>query len=208
LGHHEPAIKLIHGGIDAADKGGNQGYRLRARVTLARALQRAGRADEVQRPLDEALAMMMSNEAAHHAWLIEAAIIQAELHRGHGRLDLAQKESESALRRIGYPEKRHGYGLPQVLLSLARVQRARGRYAPALESARIAVELFEHNALDPRQSADVGEALLELAQVQFATGDAAAAAKSMERALPSLRNGLGPDHELTRQSEQLAHGSR
>jgi len=207
LALHEPALKLIRGGTDAADRGGNLGYRMRARLTLARALVRAGRADEAQPPLDEAIAGFMTDEAANHAWLIEAALIQADVHHAHGQLDQAAAAADAALRRIGYPEKRQGYGLPQALLTLARVQRAQGRFAPALESARSALHFFEQIALDAGQSADVGEALLELAQVQLAMGESAVAAKTRARAIPSLKNGLGADHELTRQSEQLAQRS-
>jgi tetratricopeptide (TPR) repeat protein len=147
---------------------------------------------------------MMTNEPAHLATLIEAHWVRGEGHLAAGRLDAAEAEVREALRRLGYPEKTRGPRLPNVLLSLARVQRAQGDVAEAAESARAALRMFEWDAIDPAQSADVGEALLELAQDQAALGDQAEAAKSLAAAVRSLRNGLGSDHPITKQAERLS----
>ena len=54
------------------------------------------------------------------------------------------------------------------------------------------------------KSADVGEATLELAEVQSAAGDAANPHKTAAMATISLRNGFGAAHERTRRAQQLA----
>jgi tetratricopeptide (TPR) repeat protein len=196
-------VPAIRGAIVAADQGGNQMYGIRGRLALARAQMRAGKPQEMQAPLDEVV-KMMGQEDADLSSSVEVMRLRAEMLLALQRLDEAERQANEALHRLGYPEKRRGPGLPQVVLTLARVQRAQGRHSQALESARAAAQLFELDTIDPAQSADVGESMLELSQAQLALQDVGAARKSLTRAMQSLRNGLGSDHELTRESERLA----
>src|SRR5690606_34249898 len=106
--------------------------------------------------------------------------------------------------------QRHAAGMlgetvmARILLVQAKLYLARGAPVEAAESARTAAEMFERHTIDPGQSADVGEALLALAQAEAATGSSAAALDSCERASASLRNGLGTVHPLTLFAERLA----
>jgi serine/threonine-protein kinase len=207
-GLHETAVALTEESVAAVRKGGNRMNLIRARLTSTRALLRAGRAGDAQHVLDAAVADMKIDEAANRVWLIEAARLQSEIHLAHGQLDAALREAHTALERIGYPQKPRGFALPQTLLTLAQVQSARNEPARAMEAARAAVRIFEQDALDPSRSADVGEALLEQARAERSGGDARAAAATLARALPALRQGLGAEHALAKQSEAFAVGLR
>jgi TolA-binding protein len=158
-------------------------------------------AAEVHRALDDAIALMMKDELANHASLVEAHRLRGEAYLAEQHLVEAEAEVNEALRRLGYPQKMRGPRLPNAVLSLARVQRAQNKPQAAAETAQVAVRLFEADAIDPAQSADVGEGMLELARAQLALGDRAAARKSLVSAAQSLRNSLGAEHELTKQAE-------
>ena len=61
-----------------------------------------------------------------------------------------------------------------------------------------AVAAAERVARDPARSADVGEALLLLAQAQGLAGNPEAASAGAQRAASALANGLGAEHSLAR----------
>ena len=56
---------------------------------------------------------------------------------------------------------------------------------------------------DPRQSADVGEALLVLGSLKDARGDKATAADYARRSVEALTNSLGQQHRLTQEAAAL-----
>jgi tetratricopeptide (TPR) repeat protein len=203
-GQHETAIPMLRESVAKVVEGGNKLNLIRARLTFARALLRTRQFDEVASLLAEVEATIASDEAAHQLWRVEATRIQAEVDLAQGRLDAAEREARAALQRVGYPETQQAMALPQTLLTLARVQRAQHRLTEASESAQSAIRFFEKDALDPKQSADVGEALFELAQIQKEAQDVGAAERTLARAIVSLRSGLGAEHEVVRRAEQLA----
>jgi serine/threonine protein kinase len=89
----------------------------------------------------------------------------------------------------------------------ARAALASGRPADGEHLARQMLDVAESVARGPDTSADVGEALLLLAEAEIAQGRATEAQPLLERATRCLTNGLGADHALTR--EALAkHGER
>ena len=94
--------------------------------------------------------------------------------------------------------------LAPLLLLQARVQMAQQQPNEAAMSAREAVRCFTINALDPRQSADVGEAQLVLAQALAAAANGAEASSAAVAAVTPLTNGLGEQHVLTRSAMALA----
>ena len=100
-----------------------------------------------------------------------------------------------------------GLGLllgPALLLS-SRIAVAQGHPQDAESAAQEVLSLFEKRARLPEQSADVGEALLVLAQAQASAHDSAAARASAEHAVVALTNSLGADHPLTREALVLSH---
>lgn len=67
-----------------------------------------------------------------------------------------------------------------------------------------ALRLSESIARDPRQSADVGEALFVVASLKRARGDRSAAADYAGRSVEALSNSLGQQHRLTRDAVALS----
>jgi tetratricopeptide (TPR) repeat protein len=134
-----------------------------------------------------------------------------DLERSRAELDLALGRGEQARARIaalltdlGFPEHRDGAVLPPTLRSAARIELSAGSTATAEQYARAAVEVAEAVARDPKQSADVGEALLLLGLAQREAGNPTAARQSFQRAAVSLTNGLGAAHPLTHAANEAA----
>jgi len=85
----------------------------------------------------------------------------------------------------------------------ARAALASGRASDGERFARQLLAVAESVARGPDTSADVGEALLLLAEAEIAQGRTADAQPLLERAGRCLRNGLGTDHALTREAFAL-----
>ena len=119
----------------------------------------------------------------------------------------AARYATAALERIGYPQAQQALFLPHSLRTLGRIQHAQGRFGDAAATLTAAVTLFGKDAVEPSQSADVGEALLDLAAAQRAAGDREAE-RTSSRALPALRAGLGAEHRLVREAERFAVAGR
>jgi hypothetical protein len=86
----------------------------------------------------------------------------------------------------------------------ARAALASGQAADAEHFARQLLGVAEAVARGPDTSADVGEALLLLAEAETAEGRASDTKPLLERAARCLTNGLGADHALTREALALA----
>jgi serine/threonine protein kinase/tetratricopeptide (TPR) repeat protein len=202
LGFPDRAIPLIRDGMVEMDEGGNQRFRIRARLALSQSQLLASRFDEANAALDEAIALM-PDEVAHGHALLEAERLRIAILTAQGKLDDAEQELADALNR----HASGGFGEPsmaRLLLVQARLELARGMPPDAAESARAAAEIFGRHTIDPEQSADVGEALLALAQAESAMGRPDAASAHYATANTSLSNGLGHDHPLTLLGKRLA----
>lgn len=202
LGHHEEALQLIRQGIVEIDEGGHVAYGIRARLALARSLFLASKPEEAGQALEVAMSSMQQDEVKYRHLLVDAHRLRAEILLAGERLNEAEEEVSAALdlHRAGGPDEPR---MARILLTQGRIRLAQGVPVEAAESARKAVQLFEDNTLDPDQSADVGEALLVLAQAESALGDESAARRTVERASTALSNGLGTEHELTLFAERL-----
>ena len=53
--------------------------------------------------------MMMTDELANHAWLVEGMRLRGEAYLAEKRFDEAAKAVNEALRRLDYPERRRGF---------------------------------------------------------------------------------------------------
>jgi hypothetical protein len=74
-----------------------------------------------------------------------------------------------------------------------------------VQTCALPISHAQRIARDPARSADVGEALLQLARVQRSLGDAQAAVTA-QRAAAALAAGLGVEHALVREAEAMARG--
>jgi len=130
--------------------------------------------------------------------------LRAQLLLARGAHADAARTIDAELTRIGQPGK-DSNALAATLMLGARVHAATGDELPqATRLAQAAVGVAERIARVPQHSADVGEALLVLAQAQRRSGDVASSAATAQRAALSLANGLGPQHALTLEAQALA----
>ncbi|HWM26962.1 MAG TPA: hypothetical protein VNQ14_00790, partial [Woeseiaceae bacterium] len=207
-GRIDDALPLLLDAVAEADRSGHHLHEIRTRLLLANALVLAGRAAEALPALDEVNGLMRQDDSVTPLWLAEAARLRSEVLLAGGHVDEAAQAVTAAREFLDHTEGEDEPRVAGVLLTQARVQLARAESRASIESARRAVLLFERTTIDPGQSADVGEALLLLAQAQSALGDSGAARLSLARAGTALRNGLGADHELTLLSARLAEDLR
>jgi hypothetical protein len=75
--------------------------------------------------------------------------------------------------------------------------------ADAEKFAREALATYEPIVREPDTSADLGEALLRLAQARMSTGSKAEIRALLERAARCLANGLHANHPLTVEARNL-----
>ena len=110
---------------------------------------------------------------------------------------------DQSLAEFGYPKADPVPFLSAALTTAAQIYAKAGQLNEAESFATAALKFSEGIARDPRQSADVGEALLVLAAVKRARGDETTAQSYVQRATEALSNSLGQEHSLTRQASAM-----
>jgi len=171
-------------------------------LALTRVLLDLGRTDEAER-------LLTSIEVAGPPRIVRSSLVttttvRAELLLSQRALAEATQVIDAELTAIGFPTARDSAPLAKALRVAARVQLASGNAGSAQQRAAEALAVSERVARDPAKSADVGEALLLLAQAQRLNGQAVASAATARRAAQSLAGGLGDAHSLTREARALA----
>ena len=202
FGDLEGAQRELAAAAKQARAQGNMGRALSGEFALARVLLDLGRTDEAER-------LLASIEAAGppravRSSLVTTATTRAELLLAQRALPEATQVIEAELTAIGFPTAKDSAPLATALRVAARVQLASDKPSGAQQRAADALAVSERVARDPAKSADVGEALLLLAQAQRLTGQSAASAATARRAAQSLSGGLGDAHSLTREARALA----
>jgi tetratricopeptide (TPR) repeat protein len=136
--------------------------------------------------------------------------VSAQVEAALAQLDMARGEHESADRHLDRSLELAGYHGQQPERCLARILLVAGQMALA-EGSPGQAERFAHDALAISESiargadtsADVGEALLRLAQARLAAGSKAEIRSLLERAVRCLTNGVGANHPLTVEAHAL-----
>ncbi|MEP7245607.1 MAG: serine/threonine-protein kinase [Gammaproteobacteria bacterium] len=205
LDRTDEAISMLTQGAEGAAKGQLQSWEAIARLVLASMYSGLGRLDDAGRQLDLSAAFWRANETGNERWLSLLTQEQARLAAASGHLTEGRRMLSDLLRRLGYPQTDSSQQLAPALLTSATLELEGGNAVQAELFAHDAVRLAERDALEPDQSADVGEALFVLARARLARGDAKSARAPLERAVRCLSNGLGAAHPLARQAAgQLA----
>jgi tetratricopeptide (TPR) repeat protein len=159
--------------------------------------------DDADRALQEA-ASFANGGIGNEVWAADVERIAAEGDAARGRLVSARQHIERSLAIARYHTEKQTRGLQLTLSVASRVALLEGRRAEAEQYARDALSVAESIARGPETSADVGEALLRLAQARIASGVSATDVRSMlERAIRCLTNGLASDHPLTVEAREL-----
>jgi tetratricopeptide (TPR) repeat protein len=173
-----------------------------ARTGRARALLALNRFAETEAELSEIESLGKGQETASRRPLARAKVTRAEWLLAQNRLEEARRQVDSTLE--GLHAATFGNIPGFALLASSRIAAAQGRFADAQDAATRALQLFTNTARKPELSADVGEALLLLAEARRGQGDLDGARDAAGRATVSLQAGLGPDHVLTREAVALA----
>jgi tetratricopeptide (TPR) repeat protein len=203
LGQPESAIESYAAAIAEFHRSGNLKSELGARINRARALLLANRLDDADAELREVGGQITSQETTSTLLLARWQIVRAQLLLAQGRLQTAQLQIDSALMGLRGEATGAATYVGTALLTASRIARAQRRFGDAERFASDALKPFERLARQPEQSADVGEALLLIAQARRESGDASGARAFAVRARVSLESGLGPGHSLTRAAVAL-----
>jgi len=132
----------------------------------------------------------------------------------HAELDLARHDANAASQHIGkavalIPEARRAteQNWQRLLLVRSQAEYALVQYLAAAQDVDAALARARQDAIDPKSSATIGEALVWRSQVELAQGRRDAAAASAKEAIPHLEQNLDPSHPLIATAHKLAAGA-
>jgi serine/threonine protein kinase/tetratricopeptide (TPR) repeat protein len=203
-GRFDEAIVTLQPVIERAQATKNVFWELRARLFLARAFTRAGRYVEAGEALDYVEREYRRDPVMNKGFLQGVSVSRADLLLRSNRALEAQQLLDSLLTELGYPDKPAATWLLSAALPLAaEIALATGDAMRAESLAGASVALAEKAARDVNQSGDVGRARLILGKARLALNQNEAGRASITSALPSLTNGLGSQHPLAIEAEQL-----
>jgi eukaryotic-like serine/threonine-protein kinase len=203
LGEPLQALDWYARALKVAANEQNLTVELHTHANRARALTSLKRFAEADADLEALATLAQKDAGASLRPATLAQVIRARWLFVQGRSVAARTQLDPLISAMRDPKSNIGSYLPTALLLASRIATAQGRTADAASAASEALALFEKRARNPESSADVGEALLVLAQAQHAGNDLGGARKSAARALVALNNGLGPDHPMTVEAKEL-----
>jgi serine/threonine-protein kinase len=197
----DPALELLPGAVDRAEREGDLVMLRVASVELARTRMLMGlKRPEVEAPLNHLDPATISADPGARV-LVDSVRIELDLREG--KLKSADQRASQLVHDLTAAKSirpRSAY-LASALAS--RTALAVGDGTRAAVFARSALHVVEPMARGPDTSADVGEALLMLGRALIAQDQVVEARPLLQRAVRCLRNGYGPDHPTTREAEAL-----
>jgi eukaryotic-like serine/threonine-protein kinase len=196
----ERALRAVEPVAARARASGNPIALMRALRASAAALLALGRVDEAAPMADEAYAIA---EKVDEAMLSQMEILEAQIALARSDVESARTHSHAALTHAGYGREKPHSSVGQALITATRVALRAGDMDDAERFGRDALKMTEAVARAEDTSADVGEALLRLAQVRRAQGETSEARELLERAVRCLANGFNETHALTREGRDL-----
>jgi tetratricopeptide (TPR) repeat protein len=203
LARYDEAVQLLEADLEKSRTSGNRNEVAQTELTLGRTLTLMKRYDEAVARLDSAERYFRTAAAANDRPLGLIAMTRAKIQAGRGDSAGARQVIEGELAKLGYPGRTDAPDLAQVLRIAGEIAIDSGNAAVAERYATDFLAAAEESARDPALSADVGYALLLRARARLMLGSGAAARTDLERALPSLTNGLGADHPDTHEALRL-----
>lgn len=203
LGRNDEAITRLKSASRDLHAAGNTNWALNADYHLARALMLSGKREQSLKKLAEIRDAWSQNATANKDRLADLSRTLAEIELARGRLKEAKELIDASLEQFSYPSAQPALNLTAALTTAARIYSGLKQHKEAEAFARAALKISQGIAREPSQSADVGEALLALASVHRAQGDASSARDAATRAVEALSNGLGRAHPLTQQAVNL-----
>jgi len=202
FGELDEARRLLEETVRRYQSQGNADRAAVAEFSLAQVYVQQGQFKDAERLLASVESQRTS--ATRRYTFNTPATVRATLHLAQGNAPEAARLIEEELERIRQTPGENAIVRAAALRVAARVYLAANDANRALVFAAAARAASELAARDPTFSADVGEALLLLAQAQRALGKTGEAAQTAQSAARSLTYGLGEEHKLTRAARALA----
>jgi serine/threonine-protein kinase len=186
-----------------AVRAGDRGMIMAAHVIRGKALLLQNRIEPASAEIKIVTDIAGDDLNGFRALIARAQLFHADVLVVQAKLADANRIAVSVLEQTRNPELGLGIYLDDALLGASRVASAQGRHADAESLAREALQIDESRARDPAQSADVGEAALQLASIKSEMNDRKAAIDLAARASIALGNSVGAEHSLTRAAQRL-----
>lgn len=196
----ERALRAVEPVRTRVRASGNPIAVLRVLRVSAAALLALGRVDEAASMTEEAYAMAPKVDDATRA---QMEILKAQVAFARNDVEGARTHSGTALTLGGYGREQPHRSIGQALMTATRVALRAGDMEDAERYGADALKVTEAVSRAEDTSADVGEALLRLAQLRLAQGSRAEARELLERAVRCLTNGFNETHSLTREARDL-----
>lgn len=211
LGSYEVRVEETDAGLAWLDRAvttahanGNHPAQIGALLGRGTAHAELGQLKQASADLTAAYSLAAADPKENQFALRGIRLEQAQLLVMSNSPEAALRLLDPLLTELGYPRRRTANRLAGALTLRARALMALRRPAEALSTARDALAVAELQAGSPDRSADVGAALMALAQAQSAEGDADGARACAQRAARVLSASLGPNHSETRAAAAFA----
>ena len=205
LGRTQEGVDLARSAIERARGVGNSRWLILALRTECIGHVHLGQIREAESSLQEMTTALGNGGSAvdpRYRGLADTLRGMVELQRGDAEAALISANAALAGMAVGAISK--PLDVRPSLDLAAGAALALGRSTEAERFARQALSVAEAVARGPDTSANVGEALLLLAKAEIAQGRVTEAQALLQRAARCLTNGLGADHDLTREALALA----
>jgi eukaryotic-like serine/threonine-protein kinase len=209
LGRVQEGVELARAASVRARSAGNSRWLVFALRTVCLGSVNLGQMPEAESAFQEmttALGNGGSTVDPRYRGLLDTLRGYIDLHRDNP--EAALKSANAAFAAIGTSAKANGREARASFELAANAALAMGRSAESEQFAHQALIVTEAVARGPDTSADVGEALLLLAKAEIAQGRTTEAQPLLERAARCLTNGLGADHDLTREALALLNHNK
>jgi serine/threonine-protein kinase len=201
------ALQALEGALERARQTTNPHAIRQTLLLTGSTLVELARWDEATTALNEAAKWAADGTGNENAQA-QIESLKARLNLARGDIDAARRHSDASLNLAGYRTKNPRRALARVLLVAAEISLVKGVNVDAERFASDALAISESVARGPDTSADVGEALLRLAQALIAANIGADTEHILERAVRCLTHGLDSTHPLTREASSLLENRR
>src|SRR5581483_2023330 len=187
LGHVEEARAAVGGWGEQLLTSGAPVFAARDFMEEGAALMELGQPDQARELLERGLAIEAQHESGGGSmrFLAESNSYLAELDVQGGHADAARQRLEKLFASEGYPQT-PATPLRPAILSAARATLVLGDFRAAETYVRDALRIAESVSRGPDTSADVGESLLVLAQIEQAKNDPTEIRQLLTRAVRCL----------------------
>jgi tetratricopeptide (TPR) repeat protein len=170
MGKLEDALRVLDGALKWARSTGNHTVLAYVLATFGSAYTDLSRWAEADAVLREAASLTTDGVGSDRSLRAQVESFRARLDLARGNLTAAHQHSDLSLQSAGYRTATPDRMLKMALLTAAQIALAQHVPAQAEQFSRDALALCDSIAHDPYSSADVGEALLRVAQTHALAG--------------------------------------